>query len=421
MPAIHIASRVSRIKPSPSAAAADRARELRRAGRSIISLVVGEPDFDTPPAIRAAAEAAIEAGATRYTAGAGTPELREAIAAKLRRDSGLDYATSDIIVTAGAKSAIFSALAATLEPGDEVLIPSPYWVSYPDMVLANDGTPVALPCVEAQGFKLLPAQLEAAITPRTRWLIINSPSNPTGAIYSGAEYRALAEVLERYPNVLVMTDDIYEHIRFDGGRTEHLLVAAPALRDRTLAINGVSKTYAMTGWRIGWAAGPRPLIAALETLLSQSVGNCSAPGQAAATFALNGDQSFVAECVATYRQRRDRTAQRINAIPGLSCRMPEGAFYLYVNCAGLLGRRTPEGATLANDSDVALYLLEAAGVAVVAGEAYGLSPYFRLSIATLIENLMTGCDRMADAVGKLSSLPANLSSVAAGTPLQHTA
>ncbi|MDE2008351.1 MAG: aspartate transaminase, partial [Rhodospirillales bacterium] len=393
-----IASRVTRIKPSPSAAAADRAAALRRAGKSIISLVVGEPDFDTPPAIRVAAEQAIEAGATRYTVGAGTLELREAIAAKLRRDSGLEYSTAEIIVTAGAKSAIFSALAATLEPGDEVLIPAPYWVSYPDMVLANDGTPVSLPCPEAQGFKLLPAQLEAAITPRTRWLIINSPSNPTGAIYTGAEYRALAEVLERHPDVLVMTDDIYEHIRFDARQTEHLLAVAPGLRDRTLAINGVSKTYAMTGWRIGWAAGPRDLIVGLETLLSQSVGNCSAPGQAAAAFALNGDQSFVGECVGIYRQRRDRTAQRINAIPGLSCRMPDGAFYLYVNCAGLLGKRTPDGRILASDGDVVLYLLEAGGVAVVAGAAYGLSPFFRLSIATSIENLTEGCDRIAACV-----------------------
>ena len=401
MSTIHIATRISRIKPSPSGTAADRARDLRRASRSIISLAVGEPDFDTPPAIRAAAAQAVEAGATRYTAGAGTLELRQAIAAKLHRENNLTYSTSEIIVTAGAKSAIYTALAATLEPADEVIIPAPYWVSYPDMVLANDGTPVVLACPEAQGFKLRPAQLAAAITPQTRWLILNSPSNPTGAIYSAAEYLALAEVLDRHPDVLVMTDDIYEHIRFDGRRTEHLLTAAPHLRDRTLAINGVSKTYAMTGWRIGWAAGPRDLIVALETLLSQSAGNCSAPGQAAAAFALNGDQSFVAECVATYRQRRDRTAQRINAIPGLSCSMPDGAFYLYVNCAGLIGRRTPDGKILETDEDVVMYLLEAAGVAVVAGSAYGLSPYFRLSIATSIETLMEGCDRIAAAVAKL--------------------
>ena len=398
-----IASRVSRIKPSPSAAAADRAAELRRAGRSIISLAVGEPDFDTPPAIRAAAGRAVEAGATRYTAGAGMLELREAIAAKLQRENGLSYSTSEIIVTSGAKSAIYTALAATLEAGDEVIIPAPYWVSYPDMVLANDGTPVSLACQEAQGFKLMPAQLEAAITPRTRWLILNSPSNPTGATYTAAEYLDLAEVLDGYPDVSVMTDDIYEHIRFDGRRTEHLLAVVPRLRDRTLAINGVSKTYAMTGWRIGWAAGPRDLIVALETLLSQSVGNCSAPGQAAATFALSGDQSFVAECVAIYRQRRDRTAQRVNAIPGLHCPMPDGAFYLYVNCAGLIGRRIPGGEALETDEDVVMYLLEAAGVAVVAGSAYGLSPYFRLSIATSIDALMEACDRISEAIAKLNS------------------
>jgi aspartate aminotransferase len=396
-----IASRVARIKPSPSTAAADRAADLRRSGRSIISLVVGEPDFDTPPAIRAAAMQAVEAGATRYTAGAGTLELRQAIAAKLQRENGLRYGESEIIVTPGAKCAFYTAFSATLEPGDEVIVPAPYWVSYPDMVLANDGTPVPLPCSEAQGFKLLPAQLEATITERTRALILNSPSNPTGATYTAAEYLDLAEVLDRHPDVLVLTDDIYEHIRYDGRRTEHLLAVAPRLRDRTLAINGVSKTYAMTGWRIGWAAGPRDLIVALETLLSQSIGNCSAPGQAAAAFALNGDQCFVAECVAIYRQRRDRTAQRINAIPGLRCALPDGAFYLYVNCAGLIGRRAPNGATLESDQDVVMYLLEAAGVAVVAGSAYGLSPYFRLSIATSIDDLIEGCDRVANAVTKL--------------------
>jgi aspartate aminotransferase len=242
------------------------------------------------------------------------------------------------------------------------------------MVLANVGTPVPIPCPEVQGFKLLPAQLEAAITP----LILNSPSNPTGATYTAAEYLALAEVLDRSPDMLVMTDDIYEHIRFYGRRTEHLLTVVPRLRDWTLAINGVSKTYAMTGWRIGWAAGPRDLIVALETLLSQSVGNCSAPGQAAAASALNGDQSFVAECVAIYRQRRGRTAQRLNAIAGLRCSLPDGAFYLYVNCAGLIGRKTPDSAMLETDEDVVMYLLKAAGVAVFAGSAYGLAPYFRL-------------------------------------------
>ena len=396
-----IAARVRRIKPSPSTSAADRANELRRQGKSIVNLVVGEPDFDTPRHIRQAAVEAMEKGATRYTLMAGTVELRQAIAAKLERENGLSYALNEIIATSGAKSAIYSAFAITLEPGDEVIIPAPYWVSYPDMVLACDGTPVTVACPESAGFKLTPAQLDAAITPKTRWLLINSPSNPTGASYTAAEYRALAAVLARHPHVLVMTDDIYEHIRFDGERTPHLLSVAPELRDRTLAVNGVSKTYAMTGWRIGYVAGPRDLIQALDTLLSQSTGNCCSISQAAAAAALNGDQSFVAESVAIYKQRRDRTLARINAIAGLSCRVPDGAFYLYVDCAGLMGKTTPEGKELAEDGDVVMYLLESAGVAVVAGTAYGLSPYFRLSIATSIETLEEGCSRIARAVAAL--------------------
>jgi len=396
-----IAERVRRIKPSPSTSAADRANELRRQGKSIVNLVVGEPDFDTPAHVRRAAAAAIENGATRYTLMAGTVELRQAIAAKLERESGLTYALNEIIATSGAKSAIYSALAITLEQGDEVIIPAPYWVSYPDMVLANDGTPVTVACPEANGFKITPAQLEAAITPRTRWLLINSPSNPTGASYTLGEYRALADVLARHPQVLVMTDDIYEHIRFDGQHTPHLLNAAPELRDRTLAVNGVSKTYAMTGWRLGWVAGPRDLVQALDTLLSQSTGNCCSVSQAAAAAALNGDQGFVAQSVEIYKQRRDRVLESINAIRGLSCRRPDGAFYLYVNCAGLIDKTTPDGKRLAEDGDVVMYLLESVGVAVVAGTAYGLSPYFRLSIATSIETLDEGCARIARAVAAL--------------------
>ncbi|MET3384151.1 aspartate transaminase [Variovorax paradoxus] len=396
-----IAARVRRIKPSPSTSAADRANELRRQGKSIVNLVVGEPDFDTPPHIRQAAAAAIERGATRYTLMAGTVELREAIVAKLERENGLRYAMNEIIATSGAKSAIYNAFAITLEPGDEVIIPAPYWVSYPDMVLACEGTPVTVACPESQGFKLAPAQLEAAITPRTRWLLINSPSNPTGASYTAAEYRALAEVLERHPHVMVMTDEIYEHIRFDGEALPHILSVAPALRDRTLIVNGVSKTYAMTGWRIGYAAGPVDLIKALDTLLSQSTGNCCSVSQAAAAAALNGDQGFVAESVAVYKQRRDRTLALINDIPGLSCATPPGAFYLYINCGGLIGKTTPEGKRLNEDGDVVMYLLESEGIAVVAGTAYGLSPYFRLSIATSIETLEEGCTRIARAVAAL--------------------
>ncbi len=397
-----IAERVRRIKPSPSTAAADRASELRRQGRSIVSLVVGEPDFDTPEHIRRAAAQAMDRGATRYTLMAGTVELRQAIVTKLERENGLRYAMNEIMVTNGAKSAIHSLLAATLEPGDEVIVPAPYWVSYPDMVLASDGAPVCLPCPESQGFKLRPAQLEAAITRRTRWLILNSPSNPTGATYTAEEYRALAEVLQRHPEVLVMTDDIYEHICFAGAPAPHLLQAAPELRDRTAAVNGVSKTYAMTGWRIGWVAAPRDLIQALDTLLSQSAGNCCSVSQAAAAAALNGDQSFVIESVATYRQRRDRMVALVNAIPGLACQPPDGAFYLYVNCAGLIGRRTVEGRTLDADADVVLHLLDSVGVAVVAGTAYGLSPYFRVSIATSMDTLDEGCRRIAGAVSTLT-------------------
>ncbi|SEB08975.1 aspartate transaminase [Variovorax sp. YR216] len=396
-----IAARVRRIKPSPSTSAADRANELRRQGKSIVNLVVGEPDFDTPQHIRRAAAEAMDKGATRYTLMAGTVELRQAIVAKLERENGLRYEMNEIIATSGAKSAIYNALAVTLEPGDEVIIPAPYWVSYPDMVLACEGAPVTVACPEANGFKLTPAQLEAAITPRTRWLLINSPSNPTGASYTAAEYRALADVLLRHPDVMVMTDDIYEHIRFDGQSTPHILAVEPALRDRTLVVNGVSKTYAMTGWRIGYAAGPRDLIVAMDTLLSQSTGNCCSVSQAAAAAALNGDQSFVSESVAVYKQRRDRTLALINAIPGLSCATPPGAFYLYINCSGLIGKTTPSGKQLNEDGDVVMYLLESAGVATVAGTAYGLSPYFRLSIATAIETLEEGCTRIARAVAEL--------------------
>lgn len=401
MTASRIAARVQRIKPSPSSAASDRANELRRQGQSIINLVVGEPDFDTPPNIRQAASAAIERGETRYTQNAGTPELRQAIVDKLARENALAYTAQQVLVTSGAKSAIFNAFAATLGAGDEVLIPAPYWVSYPDMVLACEGEPVTLACPEHNGFKLTPGQLRAAITPRTRWLLLNSPSNPTGASYSHSELRALADVLLDYPHVLLMTDDIYEHIRFDGLDNPHILAIEPALSGRSLVVNGVSKTYAMTGWRIGYAAGPADLIGAMATLQSQSTSNACSISQAAAVEALNGDQSFVKQSVLVYQQRRDRCLELLNAIPGLSCRKPDGAFYLYVNCAGLLGKTTPEGKVLHTDSDVVMYLLESQGVAVVAGTAYGLAPFFRMSIATAIATLDQGCARIATAVTAL--------------------
>ncbi|WP_421506723.1 aspartate transaminase [Erwinia rhapontici] len=402
MSAIHIANRVTRIKPSPSSTASDRANALKRAGKSIVNLVVGEPDFDTPAVIRQAASAAIERGETRYTQNNGTPALRAAIAEKFLRENRLTVNADDVIVTNGAKSAIFNAFAATLETGDEVLIPAPFWVSYPDMVLACDGRPVIVTCSEQDGFKLTPENLRASITSRCRWLLINSPSNPSGASYTRAELRALADVLLDYPHLAIMTDDIYEHIRYDNAPNVHLLEVEPRLADRTLIVNGVSKTYAMTGWRIGYATGPKALIAAMGTLQSQSTSNASSVSQAAALAALNSGTEFITHSLEVYRQRRDDMAARLNAIPGLSCRLPEGAFYLYVNCGGLLGKTTAEGQRLSTDNDVVLWLLDTAGVAVVAGAAYGLSPYFRLSIATDLPALQQGAELIAAAVASLN-------------------
>lgn len=396
-----IAARIRRIKPSPSSAAAERAATLRREGKKIVNLVVGEPDFDTPEHIRRAAYEAMERGDTRYTATAGTPALRQAIAEKLSRENGLDYDPAHIIVTCGAKHAIFNALAVTVDTGDEVLIPAPYWVSYPDMALACDGTPVIVPTTEDQDFKLDAQTLARYITPKTRWLMLNSPTNPTGATYSPDELRALADVLLDHPRVLILTDDIYEHIRYDGRKMRHLLHVEPALRDRVVVINGVSKTYAMTGWRIGYAAGPADIVAALDKLQSQSVSNACTISQAAALAALTGDQSFVAESVQIYERRRNRAVELLNKIPGLSCKAPGGAFYLFVNCAGLIGRTTPAGKTLENDSDIVLYFLETVGVALIAGSAYGTPNYFRASIATSIEIIEEGCDKLAHAVSEL--------------------
>jgi aspartate aminotransferase len=396
-----IAARVQRIKPSPSSAAQDRANELRRAGRDIVNLVVGEPDFDTPAHIRRAACEAIERGETRYTMSAGTPALRQAICDKLLRENALTYQPRDIIVTCGAKHAIFNALSVTLEPGNEVIVPAPYWVSYPDMTLACDGTPVVVSCREEDGFRLQAADLEAAITPNTRWLLLNAPTNPTGAAYGAADLRAIADVLLRHPQVLLMTDDIYEHIRFDDHGIPHILAIEPSLRERTVVINGVSKTYAMTGWRIGYAAGPRDLISAMETLQSQSTSNACSVSQAAALAALTGDHTFLADFVTTYRQRRDKALAMLNAIPGLSCKAPGGAFYLFVNCTGLIGRTMPGGTRITTDVDVVLYLLDSVGVAMIPGSAYGAAPYFRMSIATGVDVIEEGCRRIAKAVAEL--------------------
>jgi aspartate aminotransferase len=395
------ASRVSRIKSSASVAAAARVRELKAEGRRILDLTVGEPDFDTPGHIKAAAVEAINRGETKYTSVTGTPELQKAILQTLEHRTGLRYTPAEITIGGGAKQVIYTAFMASLDAGDEVIVPAPYWVSYPDMVLANDGTPVVVSCGEDVGFKLTPEALAGAITERTKWVILNAPSNPTGAVYSPAELRALADVLAGFPNVHVLTDEIYDQIYFGEGKLTSLVELAPELKDRILAVNGVSKAYAMTGWRLGYAAGPAPVIAAINKLQSQISSCPSSVSQAATVAALTGDQGFVRESLEVYRKRRDTAVAALNAVDGLSCTTPEGAFYAYVNCAGVIGKSTPEGTVISNDQDFTLYLLEAASVAVIQGSAYGLGPYFRISYATsldIIEESIAAIDKAVQAL-----------------------
>ena len=395
------ASRVSRIKSSASVAAAARVRELKAEGRRILDLTVGEPDFDTPEHIKAAAVEAITRGETKYTSVTGTPALQQAILKTLELRSGLRYTPAEITIGGGAKQVIFTAFMASLNAGDEVIVPAPYWVSYPDMVLANDGTPVLVPCGEDSGFKLTPEALAGAITGRTKWVILNAPSNPTGAVYSRPELRALADVLKGHPHVSVLADEIYDQIYFGDGKLASLVEVAPELKDRVLAVNGVSKAYAMTGWRLGYAAGPAPLIAAINKLQSQISSCPSSVSQAAAAAALAGSQDFVRDSVETYRKRRDTAVAALNAVDGLSCTTPEGAFYTYVNCAGVIGKTTPEGQAIHNDQDFTLYLLDAASVAVIQGSAYGLGPYFRISYATsldIIEESIAAIDKAVQAL-----------------------
>lgn len=395
------ATRVSRIKSSASVAAAARVRELKAEGRRILDLTVGEPDFDTPEHIKAAAVEAISRGETKYTSVSGTPALQQAILQTLELRTGLHYSPAEITIGGGAKQVIFTAFMASLDAGDEVVVPAPYWVSYPDMVLANEGTPVVVPCGEEAGFKLTPEALAGALNGGTKWVILNSPSNPTGAVYSPAELRALADVLAGFPHVNVLTDEIYDQIHFGGGRLSSLAEVAPELKDRILAVNGVSKAYAMTGWRLGYAAGPAPLIAAINKLQSQISSCPSSVSQAAAAAALTGDQGFVRESREIYRSRRDTAVAALNAVDGLSCTTPDGAFYAYVNCAGVIGKATPEGQVIGNDEDFTLYLLEAASVAVIQGSAYGLGPYFRISYATsldIIEESIAAIDKAVQAL-----------------------
>jgi aspartate aminotransferase len=392
-----LASRMALVAASASGAAAQRARELAATGRDIINLTVGEPDFETPAHIKRAAIEAIERGDTRYTNVDGTAALKQAIIGKFKRENGLDYQPSEIIAGSGAKQIIFNAFISTIEPGDEVVIPAPCWVSYPEMVRLAGGTPIVVACGENARFKLSPEALAAAITPRTKWLSLNSPNNPTGATYSAAELQALGKVLLDHPRIRVMCDDIYEHIRFDGAPYSTMAAAVPALRDRVLTINGVSKAYSMTGWRIGYAGGPETLIRAMKTIQSQSTSNPCTISQAAAVAALTGPQELVAERARAFRVRRDLIVAELADIPGLSCVAPEGAFYVFPSCAGLIGKRTPEGVVIENDGDFVGYLLEAQGVAVVGGAPYGLTPYFRISFAVSDDRLREAARRIREA------------------------
>ena len=389
-----IAERLSRIKPSPTIAVTQKARDLKAEGRDVIGLGAGEPDFDTPPHIIEAAKAAMDRGETRYTAVAGTPELRQAICDKFKRENGLDYTPDQITVGCGGKQIIFNAFMATLDAGDEVIIPAPYWVSYPDIALLAEGKPVVVPCPAEGGFRMRPEDLERAITPKTKWLILNSPSNPSGAAYTEAETKALTDVLMKHPHVWVLTDDIYEHIVYDGFTFVTPAQVEPGLMERTLTLNGVSKAYCMTGWRVGYAGGPVDLIKAMNKVQSQSTTHTSSISQAGAVAALNGPTDFLARNTSVFEERRDLVVGMLNQAKGLSCPTPEGAFYVYPSCAGAIGRTTPEGKTIATDDDFVSHLLDAEGVAVVQGAAFGLSPHFRVSYATSTEVLEEACERI---------------------------
>ena len=384
---ITLSDAVNRVQPSATIAVSTKAREMKRAGIDVIGLGAGEPDFDTPENIKEAGIRAIREGQTKYTPADGIPELKEAICAKFKRDNDLDYIPAQVNVSPGGKPVIFNAFISTLNPGDEVIVPAPYWVSYPDMARLCGGTPVFVACGPNARYKLTPEALEGAITPRTKWLVLNSPSNPTGTAYTRGELRALADVLLRHPQVLILTDDMYEHLVYDDFEYWTIAQAEPGLYDRTLTMNGVSKAYAMTGWRIGYAAGPEKLIATMRKVMSQSTSNPCSISQWASVEALNGPQDFLPERNAVYRTRRDLVVNELNRAEGLVCDTPEGAFYVYPSCAGVIGRHAPSGTVIDSDRTFAAELLEAENVAVVFGEAFGLSPAFRVSYATSTEAL----------------------------------
>ena len=397
-----IAERINRIKASPSSMMSSRAMALQRQGRDVIRLSSGEPDFDTPEHVKLAAVAAIVEGKTKYPPVNGIPELREAICEKLARENGLEYRPDEVLVCTGGKQVIFNALISTLDPGDEVIIPAPYWVSYPDMVKLAGARPVEVPTTSANAFRITPEQLDAAIGPDTKWLILNNPCNPSGAVYSSTHLEGLAEVLRRRPRVWVLCDDIYEHVVYGDDRFATMAQVAPDLAERTLTMNGFSKAYCMTGWRLGYGAGPGEIIRAMTKVQSQSTSGACAISQWAGVAALQGDQSFMARNLEVFENRRDLAASLINQTSALSCNRPPGAFYLYVDCAQVIGRTTPAGASIESDADFAEYLLDAQGVALVHGEAFGLSPFFRISYAIATDQLEEACVRIQRACGELS-------------------
>ncbi|PZQ61880.1 MAG: aspartate transaminase [Sphingomonas taxi] len=399
---MHTSAALDRINPSPTLAITSRVLELKRAGVDVIGLGAGEPDFDTPDFVKEAAIAAIRAGKTKYTNVDGTPELKEAIVAKFKRDNGLDYTPAQISVNVGGKHTLFNALVATLDAGDEVIVPAPYWVSYPDVVQFAGATPVIVAAGADVGYKLTPAMLEGAITPRTKWLILNSPSNPTGAAYTVDELKALGAVLERHPHVWIFADDMYEHIVYDDFRFATIAEVCPSLYERTLTVNGCSKAYAMTGWRIGFAAGAPWLIKAMSKLQSQSTSNPCSIAQAAAVAALTGDQTFLKERARAFQVRRDLVVGMLNAAEGITCPTPEGAFYVYPDVSGVIGKSTPGGMRIGNDSDFVGYLLDDAKVAAVQGVAFGVSPAMRISYATSEEMLTEACRRIQAACAALT-------------------
>ncbi len=398
-----VAERLRCVKASPSMAAKARVNALRAAGVTIVDFTLGEPDFPTPAHIVQAAIEAMRAGQTRYTESRGTPALRRAIARKLAVENGLDYDADDIVVGCGAKHIIFNAFAASLDPGDEVIVPAPFWVSYPDMVAINGGVPVVVPCATGTGLKLTAPGLESALSPRTRWVVLNTPNNPSGAVYTEGELRAITAVLLRHPQVWLMTDEIYEHFVYGEARHISPVRIEPALRDRALVVNGVSKTYAMTGWRVGYGAGPRALVKSIDLLLSQSTTCANAISQAAAVAALEGPQSCVADAVAAYSGRGARMAALLNSIPGFQCAKPSGAFYIFASVEGLIGKTTPTGSRLDSSLAVMTFLLEHAGVACIDGASYGMSPNLRLSFATSLDQIEQGCARIRKACASLDA------------------